>query len=332
MRQRALALQVLQTVMKYQRRSDAEGRCSALHCETCRDVHLDRVEGFIAEGKPIEFVLPAFPGKSPNLTKVLGDMPDMAESLSLSFLHSLCQQVQTIYSPGTRVIICSDGRVFADLVRIPDTAITSYQDEFQLMMKQLGADSLSYYGLDDEYPGMSFDEMRRKLVEAYGEPIEALREEVLAGGEPLSLYRGITRFLLEDATGVTNTLSRTALQKECRARAYGVIQRSKAWGELIAKKYPRSVRLSIHPQPCGSPKLGIHLMETADNWLTPWHGSAVKVDGRFVLMKRRQAEELGAQLVYTNGRPSHYVLSGSLPESYSFPHGPHLSAAGASDS
>ncbi len=322
MNQRALALQVLRLVMNYQRRSDAEGQCTASPCEACRDVHLGRVEGFIAEGRPIEFILPAFPGKSPNLAKVLGDMPDMAELLSLSFLDSLCQQIQALYAPGTRIIICSDGRVFADLVRIPDSAITSYQDELRLMMRRLGADSLDFHGLDDEYPGMDFDQMRHKLVEAHGEPIEALREEILAGGEPLSLYRGITRFLLEDATGVTSTHSRTALQKECRIRAYGVIQRSKAWGALIARKYPRSVRLSIHPQPCASPKLGIHLMETADNWLTPWHGTAVKINGRFVLMRRRQAEELGAQLVYTDGRPSHYVMSDPLPESLPFPYGP----------
>jgi pyoverdine/dityrosine biosynthesis protein Dit1 len=295
------------------------------------DVHLGRIEAFIAEGRPIEFVLPAFPGKSPNLNKVLGDMPDVAEFLSLQFLYSLNQRIQELYRPGTRIIICSDGRVFADLVRIPDSSITGYQDEIQRMMRQLGEDALSFYGLDDEYPGMDFDEMRRKLVDAYGEPIEALREEILAGGEPLSLYRGITRFLLEDASGVTTTLSRTALQKECRVRAYGVIQRSKAWGELIAEKYPHSVRLSIHPQPCGSPKLGIHLLETSDNWLTPWHGTAVKVGGRFVLMKRRQAEEMGAQLAYTEGRPSHYVIPGSLSDAYSFPHGPLLAAAGASD-
>jgi pyoverdine/dityrosine biosynthesis protein Dit1 len=107
------------------------------------------------------------------------------------------------------------------------------------------------------------------------------------------------------------TISRTALQKDCRRRAYEVVQRSKAWGALLATCFPDAVRLSIHPQACGSEKIGIHLMMTADSWLTPWHGVAVEAEGRFVLLKRREAESLGAKLVFQNGRPSHYVLESS---------------------
>jgi pyoverdine/dityrosine biosynthesis protein Dit1 len=293
------------------------------------NIHLDRVEDFVAQQRPVEFILPAFPGKSPNHSKVLGSLPDMAELLSLRFLHSLCQQIQDIYPPGARMRICSDGRVFADLVRIPDPSITDYQNGIISMIRELGSNSLDFYGLDDEYAGMEFDAMRQALVETYGEPLEALREEIRAGGEPLSLYRGITRFLLEDASKpASNTMSRTSLQKECRARAYGVIQRSKAWGELIAKKFPRSVRLSIHPQPCSSHKLGIHLMETNDLWMTPWHGAAVYVNGRFVLMKRHQAEELGATLVLADGRPSYYAMSTPMPEVLTFVRGPRAAASG----
>jgi pyoverdine/dityrosine biosynthesis protein Dit1 len=132
---------------------------------------------------------------------------------------------------------------------------------------------------------------------------------VREGGDVLTLYRGITRFLLEDADRPDCKKSRAALQRECRERAYGVIQRSRAWGSLIAERFTEAVRLSIHPQPCGSDKLGINLLEASDNWITPWHGTAVGVRGRFVLMKRYQAEALGADLVYLHGRPSHYVAS-----------------------
>ena len=99
-----------------------------------------------------------------------------------------------------------------------------------------------------------------------------------------------------------------SIQKESRVRAYTVIQRSKAWGELVEKYFPDAVRLSIHPQACGSKKLGIKLIEP-DNWQTPWHGVAVLVDGRYTLLKRAQAESLGAHLVTRFGRPSHYVLA-----------------------
>lgn len=114
-------------------------------------------------------------------------------------------------------------------------------------------------------------------------------------------------FALPDADRPDYKKSLAALQRECRERAYGVIQRSRAWGRLIAERFPEAVRLSIHPQPCGSDKLSINLLEASDNWITPWHGTAVDVGGRFVLMKRYQAEASGADLIYLHGRPSHYV-------------------------
>ena len=138
--------------------------------------------------------------------------------------------------------------------------------------------------------------------------LEDLKNEVRAGGEPERLYCGITRFLLEDATRPGMTMSRTALQKDCRRRSYEVILRSKAWGALLARHFPEAVRLSIHPQSCGSEKLGIVFTEASDAWLTPWHGVALDVGGRFVLRKRSEAEAMGARLVMREGRPSHYVL------------------------
>ncbi len=86
-----------------------------------------------------------------------------------------------------------------------------------------------------------------------------------------------------------------------------MIQRSKAWGTLIADRRPRSVRLSIHPQPVGSAKFGIRLLESASVWTTPWHSCVVRhPDGTWELMPRHAAEEVG-RLVTRNGRPSHFV-------------------------
>jgi pyoverdine/dityrosine biosynthesis protein Dit1 len=331
MTQKELPSKILKLVMAYQRKATPSCGDGQDPCERCLQAHVGQVESCVAQGKPVDFVLPAFPGKSPNRSKVLGPVPDMAECLSLGFLQMLCQRIQEIYPPGARVIICSDGRVFSDLVHIPDSDITAYQVELKAMIHQKQYTSISLFNLDDEFESCSFDEMRQRLVNQYGEPLDALKAQIREGGEPLSLYRGITRFLLEDASGPNVKESRTALQKECRVRAYGVIQRSKAWGNLVAQRFPKAVRLSIHPQPCGSEKLGIHLLETADNWLTPWHGAAVELGGRFVLMKRYQAEELGATLVFSQGRPSHFVApTPSTTLSLVFPHGPRVATNGRS--
>jgi pyoverdine/dityrosine biosynthesis protein Dit1 len=314
-----IAREILRLVLRYQRPSKSSG-CRP-PCERCLSYHHARVARYVEQGRPVELVLPAFPGKSPNRHKVLGTLPDMAEWLSLEFLQRLSCWIAEIYSPGARIVICSDGRVFSDLVRIADLDITAYQAGIRHMLEGLhatvgGASNaksspqarpLELFNLDDEHEVTDYDEMRRHLVATYGEPLEKIQADVRAGGEPLSLYRGITRFLLDDRSDNEPGASRTALQKECRRLAYGVIQRSKAWGGLVVKKFPHALRLSIHPQACSFEKIGIHMLETADNWLTPWHGVAVDVGGRFVLMRRSQAEELRATLVWQDGAPSHYV-------------------------
>ena len=199
-----------------------------------------------------------------------------------------------------------------------DDDVTAYQEELSRMILELGLTSISTFNLEELYEGLGFDLMRSQLMEQYGEPLDVLKASVSRGGkshdcsaddkEAHRLYCGITRFLFEDAMFPGQKQSRTALQKECRIRAYEVIQRSKAWSELIEARFPDAVRLSIHPQSCGAKKLGIRLIEP-DNWQTPWHGVAVDLGGRFMLLKRAQAEMLGAQLIHQEGRPSHYVLT-----------------------
>ena len=311
-----LANEILTDVMKFRRISGPHADCINSPCPSCLAPHLPKIISSILQGEPIKFVLPAFPGKSPNPAKVLGPLPDMAERSALEFLQHLCDRIQLRYSPGAQIILCSDGRVFSDVVGMRDEDVTAYQDELSKMIAEQGLTSLSTFNLEELYSDLNFDDMRVHLMEQYGEPLEALKASVSRGKEAdcstedqesHRLYCGITRFLFEDALSPTQQQSRASLQKECRVRAYEVIQRSKAWGELVEVEFPDAVRLSIHPQGCGDKKLGIRLIEP-DNWQTPWHGVAVDVEGRFVLLKRAQAEMIGANLIHRDGRPSHYVL------------------------
>ncbi|NUR90929.1 MAG: L-tyrosine/L-tryptophan isonitrile synthase family protein [Nonomuraea sp.] len=293
------AASILRVLLLHQRTSTD---CEEHPCPRCLRAHLPHITRAIESGEPIRLVLPAFPCKSPSARKVLGPVPDLAERLALDFLQSLCDRVESLHPPGAELVICSDGRVFGDLIHVADADISRYQAELGAMLA--GHPALRLFDLDDHYRGIGHARMRALLEEHYADPFDVLRAEVRAGGEPLSLYRGVTRFLLEDSAGGPG--SRSALQRDCRDRAYGVIRRSKAWGRLVGERFPHAVRLSIHPQPCGSDKLGILLMDCDDSWLTPWHGVALLWGGRYLLVKRYQAEALGAELVTVNGRPSHY--------------------------
>lgn len=244
------------------------------------------------------------PCKSPNPAKVLGHLPDQGERLSLRFLDSLCRDIGRIYPPGARIVICSDGHVFGDLVHVPDDHIDAYADELRTLIAASGLDRLSVFDLRDVLGDLSHTDKRTHVHDRYAPSVETLRAEVRTDEHTLALYRGITRFLVEDTAGFTGT--RSALQRECRVRAYGVIQRSRAWGDLIADHHARAVRLSIHPQPVGAPKFGIRLLDAPDAWTTPWHSAALRrADGTWTLMPSAAAARLG-HLVHQDGRPSHF--------------------------
>ncbi|MEU7137441.1 isocyanide synthase family protein [Streptomyces sp. NPDC046261] len=265
---------------------------------------LRQIRRFTDAGLPVLFTLPGFPCKSPNPAKVLGHLPDEGERLSLGFLDRLCARVGEIYAPGARMLICSDGHIFGDLIGVPDAHIDAYGDGLRALIRDEGLRHLETFDMRHVHGDADYDTKRALVTEAYAPSPDALRALVRGDEETARLYRGITRFLVEDTAGFTGT--RSALQRECRRRAYGVIARSRAWGDLIAHCHPHSVRLSIHPQRPGAAKFGIRLLESADAWATPWHTAVLRdAGGAARLVRRADAEKLG-RLVLRDGRPSHF--------------------------
>lgn len=311
------AAKILSEIMAFRRWPQDHANCENGDCPACSSQHLPKILSAVKAGKAVTLVLPAFPGKSPNPEKVLGHLPDLAEKISLQFLGRLCQRIKEFYAPGIKILLCSDGRVFSDVVGMQESHVTAYQEDLSRLIEQMNLLDVSTFNLDEVYNELSFGQMRDELMKSFGKPLALLKHQVRNGAddlgtpeeqEALRMYRGITRFLFEDATHSEQTKSRSAVQKEARSKAYEVIRRSNAWSELIAERFPEAVRLSIHPQVCGSKKLGIRLVGN-ESWMTPWHGVAVQTKAGFVLLKRSEAETLNAELIYSpDGQPSHYSL------------------------
>lgn len=312
-----IAYKILAEIMNYRRIPKNSDLCGDTGCQLCSSLHLPKIISAVKNNKPATFVLPAFPGKSPNPKKVLGPLPDFAEQLSLEFLGNLCLRIKKYYSPGIKIILCSDGRVFSDIVGMKEINVTAYQAELDRLIEEMSLSDISIFNLDDFYEDFDFVQMRDELMKSYGKSLDFIKLKVRNGTKPTAdpdeleanrMYCGITRFLFEDSIYPGQIKSRSAIQKESRFNAYEVIRRSNAWSELIAEQFPEAVRLSIHPQTCGAKKLGIRLIGN-ESWMTPWHGVVVETNNSYVLLKRVEAEALGAELIYSsNGRPSHYKL------------------------
>jgi pyoverdine/dityrosine biosynthesis protein Dit1 len=303
-----LANEILQRLFRHRRLQPDAGKCFESPCEQCLALHLPKVRRAIAAGEPVHFLLPSFPAKSPNPKKVLGHLPDMAEERALQFLEKLCSEIGDLYSPGAKITVCSDGRVFSDLVGVSDENVSSYAAELKLMMKRIESRSLDFFCMEDLFDVADHTGMREQLLIHYADSLPAIEERIHSYEHHRTLFNGIQRFLFEDRLGVENEKSRNQLRNECKDLAYRVIQRSDAWGRLLGDCFPTALRLSIHPQHPHSEKIGILLGEANDTWLTPWHGVAVERDGKLILMRRHEAEQLGARIVDRDGRPSHFRL------------------------
>ncbi len=304
-----LASQIMSIL--FNRRRLLPGQDSVL-CELTKEYqpHLPAIEKTVALGEPLTLILPAFPAKSPNRRKTLGPLPDLAEKHALENLSLLCQRIREIYPPGAKIVICSDGRVFADLVRINDDDVTAYADYLKRHALSRHGDNFDFFNLDDIFQQIpDFDIRREELLIRYGESIETLRQRCKTDKASAAMYKGITRFIFEDYCGLEDfsSCSRSAIQRKARSIAYRVIQRSNAWTRLLEVHFPDSVRLSIHPQFRISKKIGVFLVDADDCWQTPWHTVAVKQAGKIRLMKRIEAEKLGL-LAFADGRPSHFEI------------------------
>jgi len=267
--------------------------------EAALALHLPRIASFMEKNEPIELVLPAFPAKAPNSKKVLGKLPDGAEWVALESLAQLLKEIQEAYAPGATLVICSDGHVFADAVNVSDEDIAAYRKSLEAMIAELGVPNIRIYGLEDAYALKSPSAAREHLFALYAMSVDDVRKRAAEEKIHAAQLDGIHRFMFEDEVANENSkLSRTQARKVTRERAYEVVRRSDAWGKLVDVQFPRSIRLSIHPQPDVSAKIGIPLIPTDDAWLTPWHGALVATPDGARLMRRADAEEqLGAVVV-----------------------------------
>jgi pyoverdine/dityrosine biosynthesis protein Dit1 len=290
---------------------EADGQQEASGFEHEAAPHMEKLLRVIRKNRPLDLVLPAFPAKSPNRHKTLGHLPDLAEKHALENLKTLCDNIGSVYEPGAKITICSDGRVFADLVCIPDADVTEYGEYLRNYTVTAHGDRFSFFNLDDAFQqAYSYDVLREELLILYGESIASLYRRCKEESEAKAMYLGITRFIFEDYSGIEPFCSgsRTAIQKVARLIAYRVIQRSNAWSRLLEDRFPDALRLSIHPQFRVSQKIGVYLGETnGDGWLTPWHSVAVRHNGKISFSKRKDAESCG-MLAFDEGRPSHFEI------------------------
>lgn len=140
----------------------------------------------------------------------------------------------------------------------------------------------------------------------------------------LKLYRGFSRFMLEDLSlnPYTKDLSRSQLRKLSSKVSFEMIQRNEAYSNLVELLFPHHVRLSIHAHDNAGPKFGIRLfgpnvrpletlsfdapeMSSSDllHVPTPWHNCLVEIAGSpdLIMTKSKIVRTALASRKYSGG-------------------------------
>ena len=78
-------------------------------------------------------------------------------------------------SDNTPIILCSDGRVFSDVIGVKESHVTAYQVELDRLRGEMSLSDLSIFKLDDFYEGLNFVQMREELMKSYGKPLDFLK-------------------------------------------------------------------------------------------------------------------------------------------------------------
>ncbi|KAF2134818.1 hypothetical protein P153DRAFT_352752 [Dothidotthia symphoricarpi CBS 119687] len=303
--------------------------------EVCgRQSFLNRVYGYVEKNLPIQLALPAFPCKSPNPNKVGGIMPDLAEHIAMDVLHDFVKEVNAVYEPGATMWVINDGHVFSDCIGVDDEMIDTYDacmaaiyaqrfpedigpvpsikfkglknifaadhDGFQGLSKMLSGSHKMPHPVKTQLTGDA--ELCRKLMLGIGGPDRAYIRSLIEQQEPdaLQLYRGQTRFMLEDLADIPSVKSLSGKQKKKTAAlvAEEMMSRNQAYSNLTELLLPNYVRLSIHAHNNKGPKFAIrllpkHMVRAIDDLEnrfepvpayefqipTPWHNCCIKVEG-----------------------------------------------------
>lgn len=293
-----------------------------------RSYFMERVRYFTDRYLKIECILPAFPCKSSNVNKVTGTVPDKGEEFALKRLIKVTQDVKEIYPPGMKIWIVSDGHVFSDCIGVDDDVVDNYTARLHELYEKCkipGVDAVAFCGLNDlffsgvsaelfdpswvqdievlHYTGTKIssvsDISRQILMKGCDTDDGTLRKEVNIPGHPrLNLYRGFSRFMMEDLILLPffEKYSKKGFKKIVSKIAFNMIKRNDAYSNLVELLFPHHLRISIHAHKNSGPKFGIKVISqnqcrmvkdlndiqepTFEDLLhipTPWHNCIVKV-------------------------------------------------------
>ena len=274
----------------------------------------DYIRSRVEQKKQIKMILPAFPTKSCNLEKVLGDAADYCEFTALERLVSICQAISEKYEPGAHVTIFSDYHTFEKYISVSYENHYKYREGLEKMIDHLDGNSYIKVMSLREFPEMKDKEEKdyqEILRETFGSrEFEQMINDEKSFGEKMKESqngdkkfarnsKGLRSFMLHDQFPILRAqgLNKQEIKEKSIELAKGMMTMGKALTRFLEKYFPAEeyFRLSVHAHSFEGKKFSVFLlpvvirpkknMDSSSLGLhTPWHVAACYIarEGKFL--------------------------------------------------
>jgi hypothetical protein len=261
-----------------------------------KEIFREVIEGHLADGTPLQFALPSFPFKLPNVIKSSRRAPDMAELLCLQRLREICHAIILVYPPGAQFVVISDGQIYRRIFGISNHEAIIYSHQAQQMINSMGCvDAIAYSDMTDLVATQQdrFDATRRGLQpmlrQWWRNNPDNLRRLSLtkhfaanvnnSGSVIHDLVQTAMRNLFIDSDAgddryalgnIRKVRARLAQRADDAAFEFALLLYTIKELDLVLTCYPRAIRATVHAKPR---QWGIHLANRKSGIL-PWSGVA----------------------------------------------------------
>ena len=257
-----------------------------------------RILELVSANKVIDFLLPGFPVKSPNIVaKVLGSRADFAEFLAIRCFIVTARKIQAIYVHGVTITVMSDYHTFDQYIGTTEEAYNVYHSDLKEMIRMTGSDdiikiiSLASF---PEFENTISTNISTKLNDEYGNSsfLENFDQNVKSDSNLLERYKQMLKFMQKDQqTNLPGSPRSRQTRKFLKDLATGMMSQGIALDSFLKEQNYLSdyIRISIHHHHPKSGKFAIDLFKqhTVNDGIlrTPWHHTVMfdTMKGEFII-------------------------------------------------
>lgn len=247
-----------------------------------KEIFIRKIQKFIESNEQIQIVLPTLPAKGQNKARndhTINEV-SLGEMLFFAQLRDIALSIKEIYPPGIKIIIITDGIIYADMFRHNDTARTIlYRNSCMELRDKMGLRNIieivdmDWILMGEPKFGYTKDLVHEKLLYLW-------KKSTIAKKHLDSLMRGMIFNMptmnggFSKALEIINTpfldLSK-AFQEQLKYTTLRYAANLIALSELqiISRAFPNALRATVHPKPAA--QIGLHLTNEKSQ-VFPYHG------------------------------------------------------------